>query len=377
MNGTPTENLEIINVCGESSEQSVLAFEPIVTDEPEDVCEKDTQTVCDGAAAENVATKHVKIFPRMICGILAVTGIVSYGYLGYLGIERMKNGGFSEVIARSVYGGIITSVSPVTKDSEGVAPVTDEAEIPSSENLKILSENIGCDDPDAVFNETDYELEGNVISVSAVPKYDKEKTVLIIHTHGTEGYAAGADVSAGEDFRTNDPEQSVVKVGSAFAEILESKGIRTIHCTEMFDAESYVNAYSLSGEAVADYIREDPTVSYVIDIHRDAVIRENGAIVRSDNGGAQLMIVCGTDEMGADFSQWRENFAFGMAYQHKLYEKAPNLVRHMNLRSASFNQQLCDRYLLLEVGTCGNTLSEAVDSAKIAAKVFADMILSE
>lgn len=370
MDGTTDKKLELLPDGG----TSVETIEPLTI--IPDADKEDSVVTEDVPAIEETArAKPSKIIKRSLCAVLALTGTAAYGYLGYGAVAHLKNGGFRELVAAGVFGGAVVSVSPMTSDtSESVYP---EAEMPTDEYLAISSENIGCTDPDAVFNETEYDLEYESVEASAVPKYATGNKVLIIHTHGTEGYAPEGDVPLNEDFRTNDSGESVVAVGSAFAEILQSRGIETLHCTEMFDAESYIDAYSRSGAAVAEYTKDDPDIAYVIDIHRDAVIRENGTVVRSDNGGAQLMIVCGTDEMGADFSDWRENFAFGKAYQHMLYDTAPELVRHMNLRSASFNQQLADRSLLLEVGTCGNTLAEAVDSAKIAAEAFADLILSK
>ncbi len=370
MDGTTDKRIELLADGGTSVEPA----ESLAVDE-------NAGNNGDAIAVEAVITeeaarvKPMKIITRTLCAVLAAAGTAAYGLLGYGAVSHMKNGGFRELVAEGVFGGAVVSVSPLPGDSVQSEPPAEEA--PAEEYLTILSENIGCTDPDTVFNETEYSIDSDSLEAAAVPSYKRGNKVLIIHTHGTEGYAPEGNVPLDEDFRTNDPAESVVAVGSAFAETLLSCGIDTVHCTEMFDAESYIDAYSKSGAAVAEYVSDDPDIAYVIDIHRDAVIRENGTVVRSDNGGAQLMIVCGTDEMGADFPDWRKNFAFGKAYQHMLHDTAPELIRHMNLRSASFNQQLADRYLLLEVGTCGNTLAEAVSSAKIAAEVFAGLILSE
>lgn len=322
------------------------------------------------------------VFRRILGFILCVSGVLSYTYLGVYGVNYLKNGGFKLITANMIFGGLISDpVDPITNDNITPEKTNNVPEVTTDTDLlKISSEDIGCTEPIVFFNETEYDTDTGSVSASAVvPEFGNEGTALIIHTHGTEGYAEEVEsVSADEDFRTDDPEKSVVAVGKAFAEILESRGIKTIHCTEMFDSESYIDAYTRSADAVSKYLDENPQISYVIDIHRDAVIREDGTVIKSDSGdGAQLMIVCGTDEMGADFPDWRENLAFGVEYQTKLFEKNENLMRHINLRSASFNQQLCDRYLLLEVGTCGNTLSEAIKSAEIAADVFADVILQE
>lgn len=317
---------------------------------------------------------------RMICVLLAVVGVLSYGYLGFRGVEYIGREGFISAVSDGVFGGKISEILPILIPSDDPADETITENSANDKNTPVLLEDIGCSNPDTVFNETKYDPDDiSVSAMSVIPEMKKDTTVLIIHTHGTESYSDNVDaVAPDEDFRTDSTEENVIAVGKAFAEILETNGIKTIHCTEMFDRESYINAYNRSAEAVKEYMNKYPEITYVLDIHRDAVIRSDGTVVRSNGkGAAQVMIVCGTDEMGADFPLWRENFAFAREYQRNLFEKAPEMVRHMNLRRASFNQQICERYLLLEMGTCGNTLDEAKESARISAEVFADMILEK
>jgi hypothetical protein len=49
------------------------------------------------------------------------------------------------------------------------------------------------------------------------------------------------------------------------------------------------------------------------------------------------------------------------------------MMRSIDLRSASFNEQYTKGSLLLEVGSCANTLEEA----KISADIFADALIRE
>lgn len=94
----------------------------------------------------------------------------------------------------------------------------------------------------------------------------------------------------------------------------------------------------------------------------------------SPDGVAQIMLVCGTDEMGADFPDWEENLSFALALQSAAHTKYPSMMRNINLRSASFNEQLASRYLLVEVGSAGNTLESAKEAGRRFAEVFAGVI---
>jgi|GEM_PF-1027924 len=383
-------DLDITDECGSDDECELEVVNDETVPETEDASE--TAVVHDESPEdETVVTPPIVIvkprprlfsaFRRGVCFVLCITGVSSYGYLGFCGLD-LNEDRFRQIVASSVFGGLVDSVMPFP-EKEDAQKVPENNSEPSVKDdipqggVPISAENIGCTDPMTFYNETNYLPDTSSVPASSViPKFDESSAVLIIHTHGTESYSEdGKSADINEDFRTDDPENNMIAVGTAFAEILEGCGIEVIHCTEMFDEESYIDAYTRSAEAVKEYMEEYPQIKYVIDIHRDAVVREDGTVIRSDGGsGAQLMIVCGTDEMGADFPEWRENLAFGKEYQRMLFDKEPQLVRRMNLRKASFNQQLCERYLLLEVGTCGNTLDEAISSAEVAADVFADLI---
>ena len=51
-----------------------------------------------------------------------------------------------------------------------------------------------------------------------------------------------------------------------------------------------------------------------------------------------------------------------------------DLMRGVNLRGASFNEQLAERYLLVEVGSAGNTLDEATYAGALLGKALAETI---
>jgi stage II sporulation protein P len=201
--------------------------------------------------------------------------------------------------------------------------------------------------------------------------------VLIIHTHGTEGYSD----SAFTNYRTCDTSKNVVAVGRKLKSALENQGVAVLHCEEMFDKDSYIKSYSKSFAAVSEYLSKYPSIKYVIDLHRDAVSDGNGGYARlvCKNDGealAQLMLVIGTDEAGAKHKNWAQNLRVAAEIQKDLFEENSGIVRPINLRKASFNQQLLPGYFILEAGNCGNDLSEVISSMNVFAKSFAKTISS-
>ena len=198
--------------------------------------------------------------------------------------------------------------------------------------------------------------------------------VLIIHTHATEAY------SETEGYRTTDTTQSVVRVGQALAERLNQNGIHTLHDTTLIDRSGYTDSYERAAEIIEAYLQEYPSIQMVIDLHRDAVTDENGTqlpLTASIGGeeAAQMLLVMGTDTAGLHHPNWQENLAFALKLQALCQQEAAGSFRDLNLRAERYNQHLTPHSILLEVGTAGNTLQQAITSAEFFADRLTELIL--
>lgn len=205
--------------------------------------------------------------------------------------------------------------------------------------------------------------------------------VLIVHTHTSEAYTPepGREYDATEPYRTQDPDYNVVCVGEALAEELEAQGIGVIHDTTVNDFPVYEGAYERSYDVIAARLAAHPSIQIVLDIHRDAAEdREGNALAqRAEVDGedcARLMLVVGTDEGGLEHPDWRENLSFALKLQALLNRSCPGLCRDISLRRERYNQQFTPCSLLVEVGAAGNTLSEALTSARCLARAIAEML---
>lgn len=264
-----------------------------------------------------------------------------------------------------------------------------------SENETVAASNLVSVDlsaePMTLINQTSYTPDLTKLLVSgesetasySLASSSELPLVLILHTHGTEAYAP-EDLIFDEDytFRSDDITQNVVAVGEVLAQTLEENGINTIHCEIMHDLESYTESYTKSAETAAAYLEKYPSIKYVLDVHRDAIYDSDGNILRpvtqyNGSSAAQVMLVVGTDERGADHSGWLENLTNAAKLQYSLFLRCPLVVRSINLRSASFNQQCRPGALLLEIGSNGNTLSEAKTAARLCGEALAAVIKGE
>ena len=80
-----------------------------------------------------------------------------------------------------------------------------------------------------------------------------------------------------------------------------------------------------------------------------------------------------TDHGGSGHTGWQDNLALAARLQKDLNGQYPSLMRDINLRSASFNEQYTSGSLLVEIGSCAS----AIDEVKRAAEHFADSLIDE
>jgi len=238
-------------------------------------------------------------------------------------------------------------------------------------------------------NTTEYSIDGEscldrdypiVTELDAVN--NSSPIVLIIHTHGTEAYAPEDAVSVPKTaiMRSTDTSQNVVAVGETMAQMLNNAGIPTLHIKTMHDKDSYTDSYDLAADTIRSCIQKYPSIQYVFDIHRDAVYNSAGQHIKPItliNGEpcAQVMFVVGTNEKGADHPNWETNFTVAAHLQSKLTSDFTAFARPINIRGASFNEQFTGGSLLIEIGSAGNSLTEAQNAAKYLTLSIIEIIL--
>lgn len=232
----------------------------------------------------------------------------------------------------------------------------------------------------ALRNTTGQAVDPAALAVAAVDITLPEEgpQILIMHTHGTEAYTMeGEDTYIPSDnARTTDCAFNVVRVGAEIARILTAQGFSVLHDTTLYDYPAYSGAYERSKAGVEGYLEQYPSIQMVLDVHRDALLGEDGEIYKTvatvaGEEQAQVMLVVGTDDAGLHHPDWRSNLTFALRLQRRLTAWDPSFVRPITLRTSRFNQHLTHGSLLLEVGSHGNTLQEALDAAQLFAHTLA------
>lgn len=194
--------------------------------------------------------------------------------------------------------------------------------------------------------------------------FGQDPAVLIVHTHATETYLPS---SAG-NYHSKKKENSVRDVGEVLAKSLEEEGISVVHDQTLHDDPSYNNSYNRSYETVQALLQKYPTVKCVIDLHRDAIASDSmGATVSS--GGktcAKYMYVVSTVVPG-----YNTNMKFISALNKTAAADFSGFTGKVLERGYVYNQDLADKYLLLEFGNNRNDITDVRNTAQSFGKILA------
>lgn len=211
---------------------------------------------------------------------------------------------------------------------------------------------------------------------------DGSPQVLIMHTHTTESFepCVRANYDDSFNYRTTDESKNVVAVGETVAAQLRARGIGVIHDATIHDYPSYNGSYGRSAVTVRRILQENPSIRVVLDVHRDA-IASNGDILQpilSVDGreAAQVMIISGCDNGTLNMPNYLQNFRLASLFQQTLESRTPGLTRPVLFDYRKYNQDLTTGSLLLEIGSHGNTLEQAVYAGELVGQSLAEALLT-
>ena len=272
-----------------------------------------------------------------------------------------------------------------------VAP--DPPEVPEAEPEEKMPEQEVREtvDPSALFdgylsadsiridNETDYslDLETMLNEAPAVTLTEGKPSVLIIHSHPTEAYMPDGTYRESDPYRTLEEGHNVIGIGTILERRLTDAGIGVIHDKQLYDYPQYSGSYGRALESIESYLTRYPTISIVIDLHRDAIGDTYGPQYTTvapigDTTCSQVLLVTGTDEVGLYHPEWRDNLRFALRLQYAMNELYPSLARPIDLTSYRYNQHETPGSMILEVGCTGNTYEESA----LAVDYFADSLIA-
>jgi len=203
--------------------------------------------------------------------------------------------------------------------------------------------------------------------------------VLIFHSHSTEMFI---------DSDPNDKFSGIVGVGRYLTDLLNERGIPTLHYVRRFDmvdgASRILGAYERQEAYIRQILADNPSIEVIIDMHRDGLLETAPRLVTEIGGKqtARLMFVNGLSTRNVNGiatpisylpnPNLQGNLAFSFQLQMLLNETHPGLNRRIFLNAFRYSTHFLPKSVLLEVGDQRNTQREA----KNAMYPFADALES-
>lgn len=307
---------------------------------------------------------------------------------------------------------------PVTEEQSAVTEEQPAVSEPSASNY-IITQNISPDEEDlTVFNNRDGVVEELTFSTNEGANYltfpggaqvrnctelendfvmeqmntpsdirielsSEEPQVLIMHTHASESYLIDDSGYYDNSYtsRTTDASQSVVAVGQRIAEKLAENGICVIHDGTLHDHPYYNGAYDRAEETITQILAAYPSIKVVLDIHRDGIEESDGtrvAAVTEINGreAAQVMIISAASDDYYYVPNYLQNFRFACLLQNSMESANPGITRPILFQYCQYNQHLTTGSLLIEIGSHGNTLEQALYTGELIGESIAEALLS-
>jgi len=212
-------------------------------------------------------------------------------------------------------------------------------------------------------------------------------TIFIYHTHTSETFI--------DDPRTQDNNGHVLpgeignvgQLGNELAKQLSDKyNFHIIHSTRVHD-KVYSRSYYNSRKTVKEIIQKYSDINMIFDIHRDGIKNASEELISTIINGkktARVMIVVTNGKY--DFAhlnlkehhqEWQKNLNFAHKLADRMKSMYPGLLQRIEIRDTTYNQDLHPRALLLEIGDYNNSTYEAVNAARLMAKVIASLYYHE
>ena len=202
--------------------------------------------------------------------------------------------------------------------------------------------------------------------------------VLIFHTHSQETFV---------DSTEGDVSTSIVGIGAYLTELLNAKGIPTMHHDGVYDLINgkldRSKAYEFSEVGVRKILEENPSIEVVIDLHRDGVGNDTHLVTEANGKqAAKIMFFNGLSRTKANGDiaylpnpYIQDNLSFSLQMQLASESMYPGFTRKIYLKGYRYSLHMMPKSLLIEAGAQTNTVEEMKNAMELLADVLAKVIV--
>lgn len=200
--------------------------------------------------------------------------------------------------------------------------------------------------------------------------------VYVYNSHQTEEYQANS-------FLENEVGPTVMMASYIIQDVLDKNNYKTLveerSIKDLLRQNNwkYYRSYDASRVYLEDSKKNNPSLKYFIDVHRDSLKRDKTTITINDKSYAKLIFLIGTEN-----PIYKENLEFTTKINNKLNEKYPNLSKGIYQKGGDgvngvYNQDNSKYTLLLEIGGPDNRTDEVLNSTLAFLECFMEVIQNE
>ena len=136
----------------------------------------------------------------------------------------------------------------------------------------------------------------------------------------------------------------------------------------------YKDSYLASKSFIKDNLNKYPSIKYIIDIHRDSAKKDITTGYYNDKSYAKISFVVGLDN---------KDYQSNLDFANKLNDKLPKEIsrgiikKSGHLVNGVYNQDLCTKAILIEVGGVDNNIEEVNNTLELFSNILYKEIINE
>lgn len=206
---------------------------------------------------------------------------------------------------------------------------------------------------------------------------ENDPLVFIYHSHNIESFIPELNVKDPNEAISNT--KNITLVGKELSRALEENNINTIHddtdITGILKERnlSFFDSYIVSRETLQATLKDHKNIQMIFDIHRDSQKRAATTITIDGKDFARIGFV-----VSKASDNYEENKKFALLLHKELEELYPGLSKDVIEKGVNprntYNQDLHNHSILLEIGGVENTLEETYRTMDVFAETIKEVM---
>lgn len=208
----------------------------------------------------------------------------------------------------------------------------------------------------------------------SVVKISNKPLVYIYNTHQTEEYSKTtlAEYSVNPNVSIVDYIMEDVFRKNGIISLVEERSITEVRKLNNWN---YAGCYKASRVLMEDAKKNNDSLKYFIDIHRDSLSHDKTTVTIGENSYAKIIFLIGLEN-----PNYEENLKFSEYINSKINDKYPGLSKGIYKKGGPgvngvYNQDFSKYTILIEVGGEENTTTEVMNTTVAISEILKEVIL--